>query len=203
MNKKTVIGILQLIFGIIPLITIGIQFSIHVSNGYSVVNFFSYFTNLANILSAAVMLIGSYLTLSGKQSGVYDATRGASVMYMAVVGVVFVLLLRNADLGGLLPWINILLHYIMPTVAILFWILFPPHSKIIPKTILYWLLPPLIYLVYSLIRGYFTNWYPYFFVNPSISGGYGGVAVYSMLVLIIFSLFGLIVWKISRIKHHK
>lgn len=197
MNKKMLLGLAQFVFGIVPLAAIVIQLSIHVSSGYSIINFFSYFTNLANIMSAVVMLTGSYLTLRGMQSQVFAIVRGASVVYMAVVGVVFALLLRNEDLGALLPWINTILHYVMPIVAVLFWAVYPPASKITSKAILLWLVPPLVYLVYSLARGHFVDWYPYFFINPSLSGGYGGVALYSILVLLFFGFFGLFVWKIA------
>jgi hypothetical protein len=35
---------------------------------------------------------------------------------------------------------------------------------------LIWLAYPVLYLVYSLVRGAFVDWYPYPFINPVTSG---------------------------------
>jgi hypothetical protein len=40
----------------VPLAAIARELAIHVGAGYSVVNFFSYFTNLANLFAAGVLL---------------------------------------------------------------------------------------------------------------------------------------------------
>ena len=49
-----------------------------------------------------------------------------------------------------------------------------------------WLVFPAAYLIYSLIRGPATEWHPYPFLDPRSAGGYGRVAAYSALVLVIF-----------------
>jgi len=45
---------------------------------------------------------------------------------MAIVGIVYGILLRDEDLGALLPWINVVLHYVMPVVVVLDWLYQPP-----------------------------------------------------------------------------
>lgn len=45
---------------------------------------------------------------------------------MALVGIVFGALLRDVDLGDLLPWVNTVHHYIMPVVVVLDWLYQPP-----------------------------------------------------------------------------
>ena len=44
----------------------------------------------------------------------------------------------------------------------------------------YWLVPPAAYLIYSLIRGLFVDWYPYPFLIPDEVGGHGRVAAYAV-----------------------
>ncbi len=43
---------------------------------------------------------------------------------------------------------------------------------------LIWLVYPLLFAVYSLIRGPIVGWYPYPFLDPAHVGGYGVVALY-------------------------
>lgn len=43
-----------------------------------------------------------------------EAIRGAAVVYIVFVGLEFNTLLREADLGELLPWVNAIVHFAMP-----------------------------------------------------------------------------------------
>src|SRR5262245_37856230 len=115
-----IVAVVRLGFGALTLAAIGWQFRIHVSEGFSTVNFFSYFTNLSNLFAAIVLVIGGVRLLTVRRDSVaIDRWRGAAAVYMTVVGVVFSVLLRDVDLGSLLPWINVLLHYVMPVVVVL------------------------------------------------------------------------------------
>lgn len=197
MNKKAHVAF-QSLFGALALLAVIAQLQRHVGFSFNTVNFFSYFTNLSNLFAAVILLAGGQLLYENKTSRVYDILRGASVLYMAVVGIVFSLLLRNTDLGTLIPWVNIVLHYVMPIIVVGYWFVSPPKSRINLKAAAYWLVLPVVYLVYSLIRGAALNWYPYPFLNPEKSGGYPGVALYCALILIIFVVFGLVIKKRVR-----
>jgi hypothetical protein len=169
---------LRLAFGLLTLVAIGWQLSIHLSHGYNVLNFFSYFTNLSNVFAAVVLLLGAYhLRAAGTTQN--EALRAASVVNMVVVGVVFAVLLRDVDLGSLLPWINFVLHTLMPCVVVADWLLQPPRAKLGARQLLLALIFPALYLVYVLVRGSSIGWYPYPFLNPALVGGYGGVAAYA------------------------
>jgi len=58
-----------------------------------------------------------------------------------------------------------------------------PRERIPVRTSLVWLAFPLLYLVYSLVRGPIVEWYPYPFLDPR-SAGYGTVAVMSVLIAV-------------------
>lgn len=109
---------------------------------------------------------------------------------MTIVGLVFAVLLRNVDLGALLPWINFVLHYVMPVAIVLDWLLQPPASKLNTKHLAISLVFPAAYLVYVVLRGARTGWYPYPFFNPANVGGYGGVATYSLGIAATFLFAG-------------
>ena len=38
--------------------------------------------------------------------------------------------MRDVDLGALLPWVNFVLHYVMPVAIVLDWLLKPPVAKL-------------------------------------------------------------------------
>ena len=62
---------------------------------------------------------------------------------------------------------------------------------------------PLLYVVYSLIRGPFVNWYPYPFLDPRI-GGYGRVFLYSIgISVVIGAICGLVKMLGNRSLHIK
>jgi len=186
------LSVLRLVFGLLTLVAIGWQLAIHVRMGFDVVNFFSYFTNLSNLFAALVLLLTAFRFFSGRGTpGSSDRLRAVSVVNMAVVGIVFAVLLRNVDLGSLLPWINAWLHYVMPCAVVLDWLLQPPRTK--PgggQQLLLIQIFPLAYLVYVLVRGSSVGWYPYPFLNPANVSGYGGVAAYAVGIALTFFVGG-------------
>ena len=174
-------------FSLLTLAAITGQLAVHVGGGFNVVNFFSYFTNLSNLFAALVMFWGAVQLFQQRHpTPTGELVRGSSVAGMVVVGVVFNVLLRNEDLGSLMPWVNAVVHYIMPIAALLDWLFVPPKAALGFSRIQYWLVFPLSYLAYVLLRGAMINWYPYPFLNPANVGGYGGVAVYAVGILMLF-----------------
>lgn len=141
MTKRAVLIDLRLFFGVLTLVAIGtqltIQLTIQVQLGYSVVNFFSFFTNLSNLFAAFVLLRGAArLIVRQAPSARDDVLRTAAAVYMTVVGIVFAILLRDADLGSLRPWVNTVLHYIMPVVVVADWLFQPPRTRLRTRQIL-------------------------------------------------------------------
>ncbi len=87
------------------------------------------------------------------------------------------MLLANEPPGLLLPWVNVVLHFVMPVVIVCDWLVDPPRHALPATAVWSWLLFPFVYLIYSAVRGAIVLWYPYPFLGPAHSGGYGGVAV--------------------------
>jgi hypothetical protein len=73
-----------------------------------------------------------------------------------------------------LPWVNIVLHYIMPVVMVVDWLVLPPKTTLSLQQTAYWLIYPLVYLVYTLVRGAAVGFYPYPFLNPATAGALAG-----------------------------
>lgn len=198
---EQVLALPRLVLGMLVFGAIGWQLRIHVSLQYAVINFFSYFTNLANMLAAAVFVIGARRTMRGQlPSATFEKFRFMAVVNMTIVGIVFSLLLRNVDLGSLLPWINLLLHYIMPVVLVVDWLIDPPSVKLTMKDLLRIEILPIVYLAYVLVRGAQTEWYPYPFLNPAVAGGYSGVAGYAVGITVVFVVVG---WMLVKLGNRK
>jgi hypothetical protein len=90
-----------------------------------------------------------------------------------------------------------LLHTIIPIGFIIFWIKFVPKQNINWKDIFPWLIYPLLYIVYTLLRGSSAKWYPYPFVDV-MALGYNSVFINSGMVCVVFILFALVFVKIAK-----
>lgn len=182
------LSVARTLLAALALAAIGQQFWLHIGASYNTLNFFSYFTNLSNLFAAFVLLLSVFAQSS--KSSALDVMRYVSAVNMAVVGIVFAVLLRNVDLGALLPWVNVVLHYVMPVAVVLDWVFQSPSSRLKAKYLVLALVFPAAYLVYVLLRGASVGWYPYPFLVPANVGGYSGVAMYSTGIFVTFLVAG-------------
>ncbi|HEU0241190.1 MAG TPA: Pr6Pr family membrane protein [Micromonosporaceae bacterium] len=143
----------------------------------SAANFFSLFAIEANILAAAVFLVGAVPRWRPSKPW-YDGARGASATYMSVTGLVYAALLSDvpASVDATVPWVNEVLHYLMPLVVFLDWLFVPPRREVNLRVAAWWTAFPLGYALYSLIRGAVVHWYPYPFLDVDLHG-YGSVLI--------------------------
>ncbi|MGD2103279.1 MAG: Pr6Pr family membrane protein [Acidimicrobiia bacterium] len=152
----------------------------------TVVRFFSFFTVLSNT-AAVVMLTLLALRPRRDESAGFAVFRGAVTVYMSVTGLVYALILYPtlADVAVPEPWIDWSIHVIGPLALALDWLFNAPKAGLGWSAIGWWLIFPAVYLVYSLVRGPIVDWYPYPFLDPDEQGGYGSVAMWSVVVLVV------------------
>lgn len=208
MSKRNVLIGGRLFFGLLTLVAIVTQLVVHIQHGFDVVNFFGYFTNLSNIFAAIIFIIGAVYLIQRREPTVTDdLIRGASVVAMAIVGLVFSVLLSGTDLGSLLPWVNAVVHYIMPIAVVADWLYQPAKTTLRFQQLGYWLIYPLVYLVYTLIRGAIVGFYPYPFLDPRAglhtAGSYGVVALYCVAIFVAFLVVGaMLIWLGNTLKRN-
>ncbi|GAA2008883.1 Pr6Pr family membrane protein [Nakamurella flavida] len=162
-------------------------------------DFFSYFTVESNALAVASLLVSGFALAQGRSSHGLDLFRGAVTFCMTTTLLIFIVLLSGYPASTLtaVPWDNTVLHYLMPIAVIADW-LFASRVGAIPlRRALLWLLLPLLYLVYSLIRGPIVDWYPYPFMDPSVRG-YSGVAITSVVLAVVLALVAVAVAFVAR-----
>ncbi len=176
---QTIARIVRVSFGLLVLSSVVSEISTLVGwNQFNPGNFFSFFTIQSNIIAALVLVaFGLFYTRFAK-SVTFQSVRGAATLYMAMTGVIFAVLLSGLPDAQLtaVPWNNIVLHYIMPIVMLVDWLISPPKVHLKTAHMVAWVLFPVAYVVYSLIRGYVVAWYPYPFLNP-LTSSYEQVAI--------------------------
>jgi hypothetical protein len=164
----------RLLFGLLGFSALVTEIATLIERGYFIpANFFSYFTIESNILAVLTLILyGSTTKLSTKTNLYVQLIRGGVVLYMLMTGVIFAILLAGIEGATLtaVPWDNIVLHYIMPIIILVDWLMDMPKITIKPQQVGIWLIFPIGYIVYTLIRGAVTGWYPYPFLDPQMQG---------------------------------
>lgn len=166
----------------------------------TIIRYFSFFTILTNIL---VALCFTFLLFKpASKWGIYfkrPSVATAITVYITIVGVVYNIVLRPLwNPQGLQLVVDELLHSVIPVLVLAYWFAFVPKGKLGWKQFLPWLLYPLIYLVYVLIRGSLWGSYPYPFINVE-SLGYEEVFINCGVVCLAFMFFSFLLIGLSRI----
>lgn len=159
------------------------------SHGYGW-NMFSYFTVQSNFIAAVTYLIAAIAVIRKQKMGeCFKYLRGAAVLYMMVTGMVFALLLQDAEVNqtaNQFNWRNFILHEFGPFFIIVWWLLWPSRSPVTYRGSLCWLIFPILWVIYTFIRASITGWYPYPFLNTALTGGIIGVGLYVVGIAIAF-----------------
>jgi hypothetical protein len=187
-----VLNAVRLAFAATAIVAMTYQFAVGLSNEsrFAAANFFSFFTIQSNILGV-VALCALVLVPRARRPPLFDGARSGAVLYLAITGVVFALLLSGLqeELQTSENWVNFVVHKLMPVVLFADWLVDPPRHRLPWWTLLAWLTYPLAWLGYTLVRGEAEGWYPYPFVDVT-KLGYGEVLVRSLGLAIGFALAG-------------
>jgi hypothetical protein len=159
-----------------------------------VIRFLSYFTVESNILVAiAAFTLFSWPTRDGAG---WRLLRLSSLVGITVTGIIYVSLLRPiVHLHGAAKLTDIAFHYVVPLMAVVGWFLFGPRPRISDSTLYASLVWPVLYVVYTLLHGAATSWYPYPFIDalvigyvPAIRNGAGVIVLLLGVAVLYLSL---------------
>lgn len=153
---------------------------------FSTGNYFSFFTIESNVFGVVVLLIGGLRDPRGHR---WQVLRGAATLYLLITAVVYAVLLANIDVMLTDRWINDILHRVLPIVLVADWVLVPSRVRVAlsPRLVALWLIYPLVYGVYTLIRGPIVDWYPYPFIDPR-GQGYVSLTIGLIVLTGVFAL---------------
>ncbi len=165
----------------------------------SITDFFSYFTILCNTL-IVVCLCYSLLAPTSRPGAFFSrvSVQTAVALYILIVGIVYNTTLRG--LVELMGWEKLsdnIVHVAVPVLYVLYWFVFVRRGVLQWKDTVNWIYFPVVYLIYSLIRGAAVGWYPYPFLNATRLG-YGKVLLNIGIVLAVFLIAGTILVVINR-----
>ncbi|MEY4451941.1 MAG: hypothetical protein RLZZ380_1062 [Actinomycetota bacterium] len=173
------------------------QISDRLSNNlFRPAEYFAYFTIQTSLIAAVVLTVTAVRELRGKaDTKVLTLARLSVSTYAIVVAVVYNALLRGTkvlpgdpDYGydwPILP--NEILHVWAPIFIVLDFALTLTLTKLKFKQVFWTLLFPLAWLIFTIIRGLFTDWWAYWFLNPNLDAGVTGVVTF-ILGIVVFML---------------
>ncbi|MFD1814082.1 Pr6Pr family membrane protein [Rhodococcus gannanensis] len=181
-HTHPVYRLLRLVFGALGLLAL-VWIPLHTEN-LDWFNYFGYFTVLSNVLAVIVLLAGAAADPLDRG---WQMFRGAVTVYMVITGIVYAILLASIDVGMQGQWTNNLVHRVLPLVLILDWVVNPPRMRISDTQAVTWVWFPVVYGVYTLVRGPVVDWYPYPFIDPRTQG-YLNMAIGLVVLVIAFVL---------------
>ncbi|HTY49979.1 MAG TPA: Pr6Pr family membrane protein [Steroidobacteraceae bacterium] len=167
----------------------------------ALVAYFGYFTILTNIFVALMATAGTGVRWARGRvlAALYRPHAvGCATTSILVVGLVYHLLLRVDWPLWSAHWVaDALLHYVVPSLSLLHWLLYRPVTPgawTLPPlwAPLAWCAYPLAYLLYVLVRGPLVGAYPYFFLDVTAIG-YARVLLNAAGLALLLSLMGLAV----------
>ena len=167
--------------------------------GETILRFFSYFTILTNSLVALYFIYKTCWpeTVSGFIFG-HRSFLTALTVYITVVGAVYQLALRHIwNPAGMQKWVDELLHTVIPLLVIFYWLSVLKKSSLQWKDTPLFLVYPLVYLVFVLVRGAFSGFYPYYFINVT-DLGLTRVLLNSLVLTLVFVVLSVIFTALGR-----
>ena len=152
--------------------------------------FFDFFTIDTNII---VALCFTYIFFGSKSRWGRFFSRASTItaitVYITIVGIVYNVVLRSTwNPYGMQKIVDELLHSVIPALFILFWLFFTPIEQLKWKNAFPWLIYPIIYMIYAMIFGAVTKFFPYPFVNANEIGYNKALMNTGAVLLVIFLL---------------
>jgi hypothetical protein len=211
--------LLSLIYRIIFLFVCGIGLYLNsgIANGELAPYMLIFYTIQSNVLCFiffSILIIKNILDLKNK--GLKGTTiflphfKGAVTMTIAVTFIIYHFILAPHYLStssgyNIFSWQNILVHYFVPIVTILDWIIFDEKSSFRWFNPIQWLIVPITYFIFILVRAriggvilIMKSQYPYFFIDVDVLG-WINVLKNAGIILIGFLFLGYTIYIIDKI----
>jgi len=186
--RDLALNVARLAFAATAIVAMTYQFAATADSGFQKANFFSFFTIQSNLLAVGTLCL-LVVVRRAERTPLVDWVRSGVVLYMAITGIVFALLLSGLqeELQTTIPWVDFVVHKLMPVVLVADWLLDPPRHRLPLWAAAAWLAYPLTWFLYTVLRGASIDWYPYPFVDVG-ELGYGGVVGRASVMLFGFAM---------------
>ena len=164
------------------------------------VRFLEYFTILTNLMVA----ITSTVSLIAPSTGIgrffsRPGVRTAVAVYIALVGLVYNVILQGLNEFTGAAWIaDFLTHDAVPVLYVIYWLLFVPKGELTWRMPFAWIVYPLVYVPFVLVRATTTGRYPYPFLDVG-QLGLSAVLFNTLLLTFVFLFLGLVFVMADRV----
>lgn len=168
--SKYWVAVPELIVGLIGAFALAQEVLVRQNEGtYDWFDLWSHFTYQSNLFAVVVLLLtGTFTLWKGGTGKTLNYLRGAATLYMILTGVVYSLLVNNADPAVMID--HYIMHYFMPVAMVILWMMHPPEHAFADGSEQLWLIYPLAYAGYVQVEGAMTDSYFYEFLNPYATG---------------------------------
>lgn len=128
-----------------------------------------------------------------------DRTRGARIRFMVLVtdllvGVAYSLLMRGkGPVPGLPLLTNYLTHVFLPILFTAAWLV-DTHGTLHERDAFKALIPPFAYLLCAMVKGYATQHFSYWFIDPYVLGPFGYFAMIGTIIACVYCVARILVW---------
>ena len=159
--------------------------------------FVSYFTIQSNLL--VIITVLPLVREPGHDGRVWRVLRLAALVMITVTGLVHWFLLR--PLSTLTGWEavgDVLVHVVAPVLTVLGWLAFGPRPRTDGRTVVRSLIWPIAWLVYTVVVGAATGWYPYPFLDVGARGA-GAVASTCGVIAVLVAGLSTACWRLDRV----
>jgi hypothetical protein len=157
---------------------------------FAAYNVFTYFTVQSAIAAVVAFVLGAIVAFRQDRDPRWlDVFRALVTTYILVSGIVFLVIViesSSRDYTMEVPWPSQVLHFYIPVIAVLDWLTDTGKARLSWR-FLRWILPyPFLWGAFTLVRGSYVGWYPYFFLDPAQVSGPLETVMYSLIAVALF-----------------
>jgi hypothetical protein len=195
------LGLFRTLIGLALIGAVVWQVTDRLANGiFRPTEYFAYFSIVSAILAGLLLITTGFgILLRVEDTKWVELARLSVTVAMIIVGVVYHALLADADgdvrdgdyVWPVLP--NEIIHTYAPILIVIDYLLSYKASQVKLRAALWVAVFPLTWLIFSVIRGLVTNWWPYWFINPNEEGGVPGMLTYIAAITAFFLVLGFLV----------
>lgn len=162
----------------------------------TIVRFFSFFTILTNTL-VALYFSSKAFELKRFPFSIFHKAGALTAIttFILIVGLVYQIALRGIwQPSGLQYLVDELLHSVVPLWVLIYWGFIVSNIDLKFKPVSNWIIYPICYLLFVLIRGHFSGFYPYPFLNIANIGYLNTFQNIGLIILLFLSILALLVF---------
>lgn len=205
LRPRTIVGAVRLAFAATCVIALVSRYIWGLGSAtFSPDNYYAYLTIQSNIAFAATMVIAGASALRSERDPPWMTALRACILTCTVTaGIVFAVIVQQAGSATVpidVPTSDVVLHFWLPPLAVLEWLLSPGRGRVAWRCVVFLLGYTLTWGGLTMLRGTVVGWYPYYFLDPGQLSGPVEFFTLSGFALLVFVAVGVGVVSLTRVR---